>query len=123
MTVMNVGIMSREEYKNRTIAIAKGKYKPKKGEPKIWFESVKSLAQVLSNENQELLRLIIDYKPQSLTELEKISNRKKSNLSRTLKTLENYGIVSLSKIDGKVVPVVKASDFKVEFGINSVAYS
>ena len=123
MTVMNVGIMSRKEYRNRTIAIAKGKYKPKKGEPKIWFESVKSLAQVLSNENQELLRLIIECKPKSLTELEKISNRKKSNLSRTLKTLENYGIVSLSKINGKVVPVVKASDFKVEFGVNSVAYS
>ena len=123
MTVMNVGIMSRKEYRNRTIAIAKGKYKPKKGEPKIWFESVKSLAQVLSNENQELLRLIIECEPKSLTELEKISNRKKSNLSRTLKTLENYGIVSLSKINGKVVPVVKASDFKVEFGVNSVAYS
>ncbi len=123
MTVMNVGIMSRENYRNRTISIAKGKYKPKKGEPKIWFESVKSLAQVLSNENQELLRLIIECKPKSLTELEKISNRKKSNLSRTLKTLENYGIVSLSKINGKVVPVVKASDFKVEFGVNSVAYS
>jgi predicted transcriptional regulator len=122
MAVMNVGIMSREDYKNRTIAIAKGKYKPKKNEPKVWFESVKSLAQVLSNENQELLKLIIEYKPKSLTELEKISNRKKSNLSRTLKTLENYGIVSLNKVNGKVVPTVKASDFKVEFGINSVAY-
>jgi len=122
MTVMNVGIMSREDYKNRTIAIAKGKYQPKKNEPKVWFESVKSLAQVLSNENQELLKLIIECKPKSLTELEKISNRKKSNLSRTLKTLENYGIVSLSKVNGKVVPTVKASDFKVEFGINAVAY-
>lgn len=122
MVVMNVGIMSREDYKNRTIAIAKGKYKPKKGEPKVWFESVKSLAQVLSNENQALLKLIIECKPKSLTELEKISNRKKSNLSRTLKTLENYGIVSLNKVNGKVVPTVKASNFKVEFGLNSVAY-
>ena len=122
MAVMNVGIMSREDYKNRTIAIAKGKYQPKKNEPKVWFDSVKSLAQVLSNENQELLKLIIECKPKSLTELEKISNRKKSNLSRTLKTLENYGIVSLSKVNGKIVPTVKASDFKVEFGINSVVY-
>ena len=123
MTVMNVGIMSREDYKNRTIAIAKGLHKPKKNEPKVWFESVKSLAQVLSNENQALLRTIIDCKPKSLTELEKISNRKKSNLSRTLKTLENYGIVSLSKVNGKVVPTVKATDFKVEFGVTSLAYA
>lgn len=123
MAVMNVGIMSREDYKNRTIAIVKGKYKPKKSEPKVWFESIKSLAQVLSNENQNLLKLIIECKPKSLTELEEISKRKKSNLSRTLKTLESYGIVSLNKVNGKVVPTVKASNFKVEFGVNPVAFS
>ena len=117
MKIMNVGIMSRENYKKRTIAIAKGTYKPKKDEPKIWFESIKSLSQVLSNENQELLKIIIECKPKSLTELEKISDRKKSNLSRTLKTLENYGIVSLNKENGKVIPTVKATNFKVEFGL------
>ncbi len=122
MKVMNVGIMSREDYKNRTIAIAKGEYKPKSNDPKIWFESVKSLSQVLSNENQELLKLIIQYEPQSLTELEKISHRKKSNLSRTLKKLESYGIVSLIKENGKVIPKVKATDFRVEFGLNSVTF-
>jgi predicted transcriptional regulator len=122
MKVMNVGIMSREEYKQRTIAIAKGKYNPKPNEPKVWFESIKSLSQVLSNENQELLKLIIDRKPQSLTELEELSHRKKSNLSRTLKTLENYGIVSLSKESGKVIPTVKATDFEVKFGLNTVTY-
>ena len=122
MKTMNVGIMSRENYKNRTIAIAKGEYKPKSNDPKIWFESVKSLSQVLSNENQELLKLIIQYEPQSLTELEKISHRKKSNLSRTLKKLENYGIVSLIRENGKVIPKVKATDFRVEFGLNSATF-
>ena len=122
MKVMNVGIISQESYKNRTIAIAKGEYKPKKNEPKVWFESIKSLSQVLSNENQDLLKLIIEHKPKSLTELEEISHRKKSNLSRTLKTLERYGIVSLSKEKGKVMPIVKASDFRVEFGLNSATY-
>jgi predicted transcriptional regulator len=119
---MNVGIMSLEDYKNRTLAIAKGDYKPKSNDPKIWFESVKSLSQVLSNENQELLKIIIQYKPQSLTELEKISHRKKSNLSRTLKKLESYGIVSLIKENGKVIPKVKATDFRVEFGLNSATF-
>jgi len=122
MKVMNVGVLSRDEYKKRTIAIAKGSYKPKRNEPKVWFESVKSLSQVLSNENQDLLKTIIEYKPQSLTELEELSHRRKSNLSRTLKTLENYGIVSLIKESGKVIPKVNATDFKVEFGLNSVAY-
>ena len=120
MKVMNVGVISQENYKKRTIAIAKGEYKPKENEPKVWFESIKSLSQVLSNENQELLKQIIEHKPTSLTELEEISQRKKSNLSRTLKTLERYGIVSLNKEKGKLVPVVNASNFKVEFGFHVV---
>lgn len=119
MKVMNVGIMSREAYKKRTIAVVNGTYQPRKDEPKVWFESIKSLSQVLSNENQELLKLIIEYQPQSISELEKISHRKKSNLSRTLKTLERYGIVSLNRESGRVIPTVEATDFKVEFGLNA----
>ena len=42
MKVVNVGIISLEDYKNRTLSIiAKNVYKPKPDEPKIWFESVK----------------------------------------------------------------------------------
>jgi predicted transcriptional regulator len=64
----------------------------------------------------ELLKLIIEHN--SLSELERISNRKKSNLPRTLKILEQYGIVELPKEKGRVVPKVMATDFKVEFGLN-----
>ena len=116
--VMKIGIISRENYIKRTVAIAKGQYKPRNDEPKIWFETLKSMSQILSNENQNLLKLIIDQKPRSLAELEKISHRKKSNLSRTLKTLEKYGIVELPKKDGRLVPRVIATDFEVEFGLH-----
>jgi predicted transcriptional regulator len=116
--VMNLGIISKEDYVKRTIAIAKGAYKPRKTEPKIWFESLSSMAQVLSNENQILLKLILEHKPKSLADLERLSHRKKSNLSRTLKTLEKYGIIELSKIEGRLVPKVKATDFKVAFGLH-----
>jgi len=84
---LRVGIISREQYKARTIAIARGQYKPKRGEPKIWFESIKSMAQVLSSENQELLRVIIERKPENIHALEVATGRRSSNLSRTLKTL------------------------------------
>ena len=116
--IMKVGIISIEEYRKRTIAIAKGEYQPRKGEPKIWFESLKSMARILSHENQELLKIIIYHQPRSLSELEALSHRKKSNLSRTLKTLERYGIVELTKEQGRIVPQVKATDFRVEFGLN-----
>jgi predicted transcriptional regulator len=114
---IKIGILSQEDYRKRTIAIARGEYKPRTDEPKVYFESMESLGQVLSGQNQELLRLIRDNQPPSLTELETISGRKKSNLSRTLKTLSRYGIVDLIREKRGVRPVVKATGFKVELSI------
>lgn len=119
--ILYVGIMSKADYIKRTIAVAKGEYKPKANEPKVWFESIKSLAQVLSNENQELLKIIDEKHPKSLSELESLTGRKKSNLSRTLKTLERYGIVELQKEKNNLIPKVNATDFRVEFGFGSSA--
>ncbi len=116
---LKVGIISREDYKKRTIAIAQGKYKPSKGEPKVWFESLQSLAQVLSSENQQLLKVIKEQKPTSLKELEATTGRKIGNLSRTLNTMCRYGIVDLVRQKKTVKPIVKATDFKVEFGLNT----
>ena len=72
-------------------------YKSKNDEPKIWFSSIKSLAHVLSEENRHLLKLIIEQKPQSVSELEPLTGRKANNLLRTLRTMENYGFVRLNK--------------------------
>jgi len=119
--ILYVGIMNKADYIKRTIAIAKGEYKPKTDEPKVWFESIKSLAQILSNENQELLKIIDEKHPKSLTELESLTGRKKSNLSRTLKTLERYGIVELHKEKNNLIPTVQATDFRVEFGFGNTA--
>jgi len=116
--VIKVGILSRQMYAKRSIAIARGEYTPKRGEPKVWFESLRSMAEALSSDNQDLLRLIAERNPQSLAELEQMSGRKKSNLSRTLKMLEGYGIVAVKRQDQRMIPSVKATDFKVEFGLN-----
>ncbi|MCW8954319.1 MAG: transcriptional regulator [Sulfurimonas sp.] len=121
LETLRVGIMPLQQYKKRTIAIAKGEYTPKKDEPKIWFESLKSMAQILSNENQELLKVILINNPKSLAELEKLTVRAKSNLSRTLKTLQRYGIVDLTKEKNTLIAEVRATNFKVEFGLGEVA--
>ena len=116
--ILKIGIISRDDYKKRTIAIARGQFKPRKDEPKVWFESVQSMAQVLSSENQKLLRIIKEQKPVSLKELALVSGRKRSNLSRTLNTMSRYGIVDLVKQERSVKPIVKVTDFKVEFGLS-----
>jgi predicted transcriptional regulator len=117
--ILKIGIISRDDYKKRTIAIARGEYKPRKDEPKVWFESVQSMAQVLSSENQKLLRTIKEQNPSSLKELALASGRNRSNLSRTLNTMSRYGIVDLVKQDRALKPIVKVTDFKVEFGLNT----
>ena len=45
---LKVGIMSRDDYRKRTLAIARGEYHPRPGEPRIWFESLRSMSEVLS---------------------------------------------------------------------------
>jgi len=50
------------------IAIARGQYKPKAGEPTIWFPSMKSVAETLSDRNMELIRIIAEQRPNSIAE-------------------------------------------------------
>jgi predicted transcriptional regulator len=55
-----IGISPQENIRERMLAIARGEYKPKPGEPRIWFTPMQSLAEVLSDENGGLLKIIQD---------------------------------------------------------------
>ena len=99
--VMKVGVMPYRDMKARTIAIARGRHKPVPGEPKVWFTSLKSLASVLSEDNQALLQAIREHHPESIAELQEITGRAASNLTRTLHTLERYGLVELQAVQAE----------------------
>src|SRR3982074_107408 len=91
----------------RPIAGAGGGARVALNEPKGWFTSTESLAKVLSAGNRELLRVIADKAPGSLDELARITGKAKSNLSRTLRTLEGYGLVRLDRGErGRITPKV-----------------
>jgi len=100
MKTLRIGIASLADMKARTMAVARGELKIGPNEPKLWFTSIESLARVLSDKNRLLLDLIIEQQPQSLAELEALSGRAKSNLSRTLKNMERFGLVELVKGEG-----------------------
>ena len=120
MTTLKIGIAPYNEMKTRTMAIAKGEHKPKRGEPKVWFSSMGSFARILSDRNRGLLDLIIETEPGSIAELAALSGRAKSNLSRTLKTMERYGLVVLKKGDkGRVKPRVPYSGIVLDVPITS----
>lgn len=97
MTTLKVGIASYDEMKAMTLAIARGQRKFGPQEPRVWFPSTESFAKVLSAANRDMLRIIVDKAPNSLDELARLTGRKKSNLSRTLKTMANYGLIRLER--------------------------
>lgn len=122
MKQIKVGIMPLKDFQAYTRAIVTGKHKRKRGEPKIWFNSMASLAQVLSDRNRELLTLIAEEKPESITELAKLSHRSQSNLTRTLKKMESYGLVKMKTgTRGKKQPLVPYTDILVDMTIRDDA--
>ncbi|MSP67565.1 MAG: MarR family transcriptional regulator [Alphaproteobacteria bacterium] len=107
MTTLRVGIASYQDMKARSLRIARGEQATIAREPKVWFTSTESFAKVLSAGNRELLRVIAEQSPSSLEELARLTGRAKSNLSRTLKTMEGYGLVRLRRsARGRIAPVV-----------------
>ncbi len=108
-----IGIMPQDQIRERVLAIARGDHKPEPNEPRIWFTSMKSLAEVLSDDNRALLRTIATTEPDSISALAQATGRKPGNLSRTLKTMSNYGIVDLKRERNAVRPIVKATEFHI----------
>jgi predicted transcriptional regulator len=121
MKILKVGIASYADMKARTMAVARGQLKPTPGAPKIWFSSTESLGRVLSEKNRLLLGTIRDGGAKSITELAKLTGREKSNLSRTLKTMERYGIVKLERAHGLVVPRFPYQSISVEVPVEAKA--
>ena len=113
MKVVKIGIMPQEQIRARVLAVARGEVKARAGEPKIWFTSMKSLAEVLSDDNRALLKVIRDTKPESVTSLAAATGRTPGNLSRTLKTMSNYGIVEMRREKRLVRPIAKATEFQI----------
>lgn len=107
MKTLLVGIASYDEMKARTLAVARGMHRPAADEPKVWFTSAESFARVLSDRNRAVLQVIAERAPESLAQLAELTGRQKSNLSRTLKTMERYGFVKLERGPrGSVIPKV-----------------
>jgi predicted transcriptional regulator len=84
------------------------------GTPRRWFDrsetaagvfgtttSPEAMVKLLSRENLALLHLIGTRKPESVHELAALAGRKESNLSRTLRKLQEAGIVAFEPRPGR----------------------
>jgi predicted transcriptional regulator len=112
---LRIGIASLADYRARTLAIARGEYRAAKDEPKVWFQSMESFAKVLSDKNRALLATIAETRPRSVSELAEKTGRKPSNLSRTLRTMERYGLVQFEEGEGRArIPRVPYSEITLD---------
>ncbi len=115
---IKIGIASLEAYKARTLAIARGELMPSKDDPKIWFRSTESFARVLTEKNRALLATISHAQPSSLEELGELTGRAPSNLSRTLRTMEQFGLVVLHRGErNRIRPEVPYETIQLELSL------
>jgi predicted transcriptional regulator len=115
MKTIKIGIAPLDVYKARTMAIARGEIALNKDDPKVWFSSTESFARVLTEKNRALLSTISREHPSSLEELGELTGRAPSNLSRTLKTMEQFGLVILHRgARGRIRPEVPYQAIQLE---------
>jgi predicted transcriptional regulator len=76
---------------------------------------MESFAKVLSDRNRALLATIAATHPRSVNELAERTGRAPSNLSRTLRTMERYGLVEFEEGEGKArIPRVAYSEITLD---------
>ena len=93
-----------QEFKDYTVAVARGERKVDPSEPKVWveriegesagegvqFASLEAGAKLLSAKNRALLRTIAERQPKSVTELAAMTGRAEQNVLRTLSPLSPF---------------------------------
>ena len=111
-----------QEFKDYTLAVARGERKVDPSEPKVWvepiegdtsadegvqFASLEAGAKLLSAKNRALLRTSAERQPKSVTELAAMTGRAEQNVLRTLNKLAAAGVVR--SIRAKVAPGARFS--------------
>lgn len=117
---LKVGIAPRSEILRYKREVATGRRRRAPDDPDVWFTSVESFAKILSEKNRDLLALIAERQPESIEELASASGRAKSNLSRTLRTMERHGLVRLVNGNGRKLRPELTFE-KVELRLNVAA--
>lgn len=121
-----------QEFKDYTLAVARGERTVEPSEPKVWveplkggkrrqegvqFASLEAGAKLLSAKNRALLRTIAEREPRSVTELAAMTGRAEQNVLRTLNKLAAAGVVRLDKGEGRArrpVLAVRRVHFEID---------
>lgn len=102
-----------------TLKIARGEIKLSVNAPKIFFPSLRAMAEALNENNRILMEFINKYHPATIGELAALVDKDAGNVSRALKRLESYGLVKLEKQPGRrdKTPTVVAEKISMELSL------
>ena len=97
MKTLKIGIAGCDRMRARAVENVSGEHEPARGEPTVRFISIEIFTKMLSQCNRELLAMIAQERPDSLTELADLAERSKPDLLRTLTMMSCYGLVELEE--------------------------
>ena len=107
MKTLKIGIAGCDRMRARAVENVSGEHEPARGEPTVRFISIEIFTEMLSQCNRELLAMIAQERPDSLTELADLAERSKPDLLRTLTMMSCYGLVEWEEGQhGTLVPRV-----------------
>ncbi len=121
MRVVKIGIMPKEKMREYTLKIARGEIKPAPDAPKIFFHSLRALAEALNDNSQALIEAINLHHPESVKDLAKLVHKDAGNVSRILKRLELCGLVRMEIREGtrSKQPVVLADTIELKMPLTA----
>lgn len=111
--ILTIGIATAADRRARFLSIASGTLRAEPNDPKTWFPSVAELADVLSDENLALLKIIRERQPASLAELARAVGKPQSEVTRSVRAMSQFRSVNLIKHGRTVVPETAVSCIKL----------
>jgi predicted transcriptional regulator len=115
---LKIAIGSHDSIKERLLAAARGEKPFGPEEPKLWFASLDALLRVLTPENRQMIAVISQEHPRSVSALAERLGRDQGNVSRALSQLEQYGFVRLMREGREKRPEATITQFDLHLDLS-----
>jgi len=109
-----IKVQSLTSLRDEMLAIARGEKAAPADAGGVSFDSLQSVADLLTFENRRLLSIIRNQKPQSVAQLAELSGRSQPNVTRALKRLEMARFVVFKDEGRRKVPQVAVGTLRVQ---------
>jgi predicted transcriptional regulator len=111
-----IGVASPKEMKTRLLAAARGEGPPVTKDAKVWM-SFEALTRLLTADNRQLLKVMAQERPRSISALAERVGRDQGNVSRAIGPLVDAGFVELVQEGREKRPVMAVERLRIDFDV------